>query len=91
MAVALPRSRSPRTLPGRFGRATAGYVDRLQAAMGSRYRPGTVLGPADDRLSTLHSLAGDPAPIMQYSGEIESLDRDLGIATVIPGMRFPGN
>ena len=26
-----------------------------------------------------------------YSGEIESLDRDPGIATLVPGMRFPGN
>ena len=24
-------------------------------------------------------------------GEIESLDRDPGIATLDPGMRFPGN
>jgi len=26
-----------------------------------------------------------------YSGETESLDRDPGIATLDPGMRFPGN
>jgi len=38
---------------------------------------------------------GDPTPIMSvkgtYSGKIESLDRDPGIATLGPGMRFPGN
>ena len=35
MAVALPRSRYPRTLPpDRFERATAGYVDRPQTGWG---------------------------------------------------------
>jgi len=35
IAIALPRSRSPRTLhPDRFEHATAGYVDRLQAGWG---------------------------------------------------------
>jgi len=45
-------------------------------------------GPAGDR-PPLCSLAADPTPITL--GEIESLDRDLGIATLDPGMRFPGN
>ena len=51
--------------PGRFGRATADYVDRPQAAMGSRHRPGTVPGLAGDRPSPLRAPAGDPTPIMQ--------------------------
>jgi len=51
MAGALPRSRSPVPLSGRFGRATAGYVDRPQAAMGSLHRPGTAPGPTGDRPS----------------------------------------
>ena len=42
------RSRSPVPLSGLFGRATAGYVDRPQAAMGSRHRPGTAPGLAGD-------------------------------------------
>jgi len=48
MAAALPQSRSHVPFPGRFGRTTAGYVDRLQAAMEFRHRPGTAPGPADD-------------------------------------------
>ena len=56
----------PRTLPtGRVGCATAGYVDRLQAAMGSHHRPGTAPGPACDRPSSLRAPAGDPTPITQ--------------------------
>jgi len=46
-------------------------------------------------LLPLHTPAGDPTPIAPvigtYSGEIESLDRYPGIATLDPGMRFPGN
>ena len=92
MAGALPRSRSPVPLSGRFGRATAGYVDRPQAAMGSLHRPGTAPGPTGDRPLPLRAPAGDPTPITHsYSSEIESLDRDPGIATLVPGMRFPGN
>jgi len=60
MAVALPRSRSPVSSPGRFGCATAGYVDRPQTAMGSRHRPGTAPGPAGDRPSPTSRPAGDP-------------------------------
>jgi len=33
--------------------------------MGSRHRPGTAPGPADDRPSTLLTPAGDPTPITQ--------------------------
>jgi len=49
MAVALSQLRSPVPFPGRFGRSTAGYVDRPQAAMRSRHRPRTAPGPAGDR------------------------------------------
>jgi len=50
-SVVLPRSRSPVPSPGRFGRATASYVDRPQVAMGSRHRPEMAPGPAGDRPS----------------------------------------
>jgi len=33
----------------------------------------------------------DHAGKSTFSGKIESLDRDPGIATLVPGMRFPGN
>ena len=58
VAVVLPRSCSP-VLPGRFGRATADYVDRLQYALGFRHWPGTVPGPVGDRPSPLRAPAGD--------------------------------
>jgi len=51
--------------PGSFGHATADYVDRSQAALGSRHLPGTAPGPAGDRPSTLCASAGDPTPITQ--------------------------
>jgi len=59
MAVVLPRSCSP-VSPGRFGRATADYVDRLQAALGpvigrERRRVRPVIAPPPD----------DPTPITQ--------------------------
>ena len=88
MAVALPRSRSPVPSPGRFGCASAGCVDCPQA-MGTRHRPGTAPGPAGDRLPPFAPSTATHA--RTYSGEIESLDRDQGIATVVPEMRFPGN
>jgi len=49
MAAALPRSRSHVPSPGRFGCATASYVDRPQAQMEFRHRPGTAPGPAGNR------------------------------------------
>jgi len=55
------RCTPPVPSPGRFGRATAGYVDRPQVAMGSRYLPGTAPGPAGDRPSP----PGDPTLITQ--------------------------
>jgi len=83
MTVTLPVTLSLAVLR-RFWHATTGYVDRPQAAMGSRHWR-----------SPLRSPAGDPTPITlvkgMYSGKIKSLDRDPGIATLDPGMPFPGN
>jgi len=46
-AIVLPQSRSP--VPYRpFWACTADYVDRPQAALRSRHRPGTAPGPAGD-------------------------------------------
>jgi len=55
----------PRNPPVLFGRATADYVDRPHAALGSRHRPGTAPGPSGDRPSPLRAPAGDPTPITQ--------------------------
>ena len=64
MAIALPSSRSPVPSFGRFAtfeRATASYVDRPQAAMGSPHWPGQERrrGPAGDRPPT--PFASPPA------------------------------
>ena len=90
MAVALPESRSPVPSPSHFRRATAGYVARKQAAMGSRHRPGMAPDPAGDRPPRRRSNS-DQAGKSTYSGKIESLDRDPPIATLVLGTRFPGN
>jgi len=82
------------SLPGR-----PGYVSGmpLPAAISTdrRRRWGSASGPAGDH-SLRRALTGDPTLINMYgkgtySGEIESLDRDPGFATLDPGMRFPGN
>ena len=91
IAVVHPRSLSPRTLPGHFGCTTARYVNRPQAAMGSRHRPGMVPGPAGDRPPSScprRRSNSDHAGKSTYSGKIQSLDRYPGIATLVPGMRF---
>ena len=49
--------------PGRFGCASAGYVDRPQAAIPSS--AGNGAGPASDHPSPLRAPAGDPTPITQ--------------------------
>jgi len=71
MGVALLRSRCPVPSPGRFGRATAGYFDRPQAAMGSRHQPGTVPGPAGDRPSPLRA----PPPATQLHSHTRAKSR----------------
>jgi len=87
-ATVLPRSRSPVPSPGRFGCATTRYVDRPQAAMGSRHRPGTAPGPVGDRPPPSRPRRrsnSDHAGKSTYSGKIESLDRNPGIETLVPG------
>jgi len=54
-----------------------------------------LLFSAGDRPPPLRAPAGDPTTITPvkgtYSGEIESLDRDPGVATLVPGgTRLPG-
>jgi len=55
-----PRHAPPYPHPVRFERAAAGYVDCPQAAMGTRHRPGTALGPAGD-----HPSLFAPPPAIQ--------------------------
>ena len=65
-----------------------------------RWCPGIGLEPhrglAGDCPFPVHAPTGDRTPVtpikgMLYSGEIGSLIRDPEIATLGPGMRFPGN
>jgi len=65
MAVALPRSRSPRTLPLTVLSAQLPAMLIVHRRRWSRHRPGMAPGPADDRPSTLCTPAGDPTPITQ--------------------------
>ena len=71
MAVVLPWSCFPVPPPGRFGLATADYVDRPQVAMGSRHRPGTAPGPASDRPTPRRRSNSDHAGESSYSGKID--------------------
>jgi len=73
--------------PGRFGRAIASYVDRPQAAMGSRHRPGTAPGPAGDRPPPF-APTGDPTPIMQVKVRTMAKSR---VSIETRELRFPGN
>ena len=85
MAAALPRSRSPRTLPpDRFGRATAGYVDVRRRRWGPvigrewrRVRPVTPPSRPHRQSNSVH--AGKST----YSGEI-----DYRFLTFQTGSRF---
>ena len=90
MAVVLPRScSSVPPPPGRFGRATADYVDRPQAALGSRHRLGTAPGPAGDRPSPFaprRRSSFDHTGKSSYSGEI-----DYRFLTFQTGSRFSGS
>jgi len=60
--VALPLKPSPAILR-RLGRATTGYVNHPQAAMGSRHRPGTASGTGRRSTPRLCAPAGDPTLI----------------------------
>jgi len=84
----------PRTLPRPFLERHCRHADRPQAAMGSHHWPGTAPGPAGDRPPPSRPRRRSNSNHVgksTYSGEIESLNRDPGIATLDPGMRFPGN
>ena len=69
---------------GRFAMFRARHrrlCDRPQAAMGSGI----------DHPLAFHRRSNSDYARGMYSGEIESLERDPGIATLDPGMQFPGN
>ena len=94
MAGALPRSRSPVPLPTRpfwaqpamlivHRRRWGPFIGRERR----RVRPVIAPPPSRPRRRSNSDHAGNST----YSSEIESLDRDPGIATLVPGMRFPGN
>jgi len=98
-----PQADRPLRIPSRSPCSPQPFCDvsgvPLPAMLIDRWGPGVSQeqrwGPAGDRLP-LRVSTGDPTPIMPvngtlYSGEIESLDRDQGIATLDPGMRFPWN
>ena len=99
MAIVLPGYAPPyHPFPAvlrRFGRATAGYVDRLQAVTGSRSsreqrRKLTGRSPPPPSCPR-RRFNSDRAGDSMYLAKIERVDRDPGIAILDPGMRFPGN
>ena len=84
MAIALPSSRSPVPSFGRFatfGRATAGYVDRSQAATGSPHRPGTASETGRRSPPPFHASAGDPTLITPVLVHTWPKSRVLSIET----------
>jgi len=93
-AVVLPQSRSP--VPSRpFFACTADYVDRPQAALGSRHQPGTAPGPDGDRPSPLRAPAGDPTPITQVKVRTQAKSTTgFSLSKPVPrfksGYRFSG-
>jgi len=89
--LCFPGHAPPYPPPGRFGRATADYVDRPKAALGSRHQPGTALGPAGDHPSPPSPPArrrsrSNHAGKSSYSGEI-----DYRFLTFQTGYRFSGS
>jgi len=75
--------------PGRFGRATADYVDRPQAALGSPHQPGTAPGPAGDRPSSLRAPAGDPTPITQVKVRTRAKSTTgFSLSKPVPGFKY---
>jgi len=88
MVVVLPRSRSPVLRPGRFGHATTDYVDRPQAALGSRHRLGTAPGPAGDRPSPLRAPAGDPTLITRVKVRTRAKSTTgFSLSKLVPGFK----
>ena len=82
----------PHTLPlAVLGAPPPAMLIVPQAAMKSCHWPGTAPGPAGDRPPPHRLSNSNHADKSMCSGKVESLDRDPGIATLVPGMRFPGN
>jgi len=64
--------------------------------MGSRHRPGTAPGPADDRPSTLRAPAGDPTPITKVKVRTQAKSiTGFSLSKPVPGFktgyRFTGS
>jgi len=64
--------------------------------MGSRHRPGTALGPANDPPSTLRAPAGDPTPITQVKVRTRAKSiTGFSLSKPVPGFktgyRFSGS
>ena len=64
--------------------------------MGSRHRPGTAPGPADDRPSTLRAPAGDATPITQVKVRTRAKSiTGFSLSKPVPGFktgyRFTGS
>ena len=64
--------------------------------MGSRHRPGTAPGPADDRPSSLRAPAGDPTPITQVKVRTRTKSiTGFSLSKPVPGFktgyRFSGS
>ena len=93
-AVVLPQLRSP--VPYRpFWACTADYVDRPQAAKGSRHQPGTAPGPDGDRPSPLRAPASNPTPITQVKVRTQAKSTTgFSLSKPVPrfksGYRFSG-
>jgi len=57
--------------------------------MGSRHRPGTAPGPADDRTSTLCAPAGDPTPITQVKVRTRAKSiTGFSLSKPVPGFKI---
>jgi len=64
--------------------------------MGSRHRPGTAPGPADDRPSTIRAPASDPTPITQVkvrtrAKSITGFSLSIPVPGFKTGYRFSGS
>jgi len=94
IAVVLPQSRSP--IPhGRFGHATADYVDRPQAALGSRHRPGMTQVRSVIAPPPFAPPAGDPTLITQVKARTRAksttgFSLSKPVAGFKSGYRFSG-
>jgi len=85
-SVALPRTLPPAVLGAPLPAMSIVCRWRWGPVI-SRVQP--VITPPPSRLRQRPN--SDHAGKSTYSGEIESLDRDPGIETLVPGMPFPGN